>query len=211
MGIRNILVYTHDSIGQGEDGPTHQPVEQLSNLRSTPNMSVWRPCDAVETVVAWKAAIERQNGPTALVFSRQGLPHQQRERLDDIERGAYILVEPAEPLKAIIIATGSEVDIAVKASAMLGGEGIAVRVVSMPSADVFESQDDQYKQEVLPDAIRSRVAVEAAHVDYWSKWVGLDGCVVGLSSFGESGPGGEVLEHFGFTPESVVSAVKGVI
>jgi transketolase len=211
MGIRNILVYTHDSIGQGEDGPTHQPVEQLSNLRSTPNMSVWRPCDGVETVVAWKAAIERQNGPTALVFSRQGLPHQQREGLGDIERGAYILVEPTETPKAIIIATGSEVDIAVKASAILGAQGVAVRVVSMPSADVFENQDDDYKEKVLPNSVRSRVAVEAAHVDYWRKWVGLEGSVVGLTSFGESGPGGEVLEHFGFTPDSVVQAVNGVI
>ncbi len=211
MGVRNILVYTHDSIGQGEDGPTHQPIEQLGNLRATPNMSVWRPCDAVETVVAWKAAIERQDGPTALVFSRQGLPHQRRENLDDIDKGAYILIEPSETPKAIIIATGSEVDIAVRAAAILGEDGVPVRVVSMPSASAFEAQEDQYKERVLPDGIRARVAVEAAHVDYWRKWVGLEGDVVGLSTFGESGPGAEVLDHFGFTPESVVKAVKGVI
>jgi transketolase len=211
MGIRNILVYTHDSIGQGEDGPTHQPIEQLANLRSTPNMSVWRPCDSVETVVAWQSAVERRSGPTALVFSRQGLAHQAHTSLDDIKKGAYILVEPSETPKAIVIATGSEVDIAVKAAALLQEEGIAVRVVSMPSADVFEAQDDEYKEQVLPNTIRSRVAVEAAHVDYWRKWVGLDGDVVGLSSFGESGPGAKVLEHFGFTAQSVARAIKGVI
>ncbi len=212
MGIRNILVYTHDSIGQGEDGPTHQPVEQLANLRSTPNMSVWRPCDTVETVVAWKAAIERRSGPTALVFTRQGIAHQDRHgSLDEIQRGAYILFEPAEALKAIIIATGSEVDVAMQAALALSQSGTPVRVVSMPSADVFESQDEHYRQTVLPDAIRARVAVEASQVDYWRKWVGLDGDVVGLTSFGESGPGAAVMQHFGITPDAVVAAVNGIL
>lgn len=212
MGIQNILVYTHDSIGQGEDGPTHQPVEQLTNLRSTPNMSVWRPCDAVETVVAWKAAIERKTGPTALIFTRQGIAYQDRKGLlDSISRGAYILKEPDDTPHAIIIATGSEVDIAIQAAGLLAESGTPVRVVSMPSADVFEAQDEDYKQTVLPDGIRARVAVEAGHVDYWRKWVGLDGAVVGLKTFGASGPGGEVMAHFGFTPEAVVAAVKGVL
>lgn len=212
MGIQNIFVYTHDSIGQGEDGPTHQPIEQLTNLRTTPNMSVWRPCDAVETVVAWKAAIERKSGPTALVFTRQGVSHQVRSGgLDDLSRGAYILKEPATSPKAIIIATGSEVEISCEAARILDDAGIPVRVVSMPSADVFESQDEDYRQQVLPSDIRARVAVEAGHVDYWRKWVGLDGDVIGLHTFGESGPGGEVMAHFGFTPEAIVAAVKGVL
>ncbi len=211
MGIQNILVYTHDSIGQGEDGPTHQPVEQLANLRSTPNMSVWRPCDTVETVVAWRAAVERRSGPTALVFSRQTIVHQTRDDLGLIARGAYILREPEQDVQAIVIATGSEVEIAVKGAEILSGLGIATRVVSMPSADVFESQDEEYRQRVLPDGIRARVAVEAAHVDYWRKWVGLDGAVVGMTTFGESGPGAAVLAHFSFSAEAVVEAVKGVL
>ncbi len=212
MGIQNILVYTHDSIGQGEDGPTHQPVEQMANLRSTPNMSVWRPCDAVETVVAWKAAIERCSGPTALVFSRQGLPHQGRDGcLADIKRGAYVLYETGDEPRAIIIATGSEVDIAVQAAKKLAESHHAIRVVSMPSADVFEAQEEDYRRSVLPDAVRARVAVEAGHVDYWSKWTGLDGEVVGLSTFGESGPGATVMEHFGITVEAVVDAVERLL
>ena len=212
MGIQNILVYTHDSIGQGEDGPTHQPVEQLANLRSTPNMSVWRPCDTVETVVAWKAAIERKSGPTALIFSRQGIAYQDRKgKLESISRGAYTLMEPDEEPAAIIIATGSEVDISLQAAKILIESGTPVRVVSMPSADVFEAQDEAYRQAVLPDSLRARVAVEAGHVDYWRKWVGLDGAVVGLTTFGESGPGVEVMAHFGFTPEAIVAAVKGVL
>ncbi|MBD3649362.1 MAG: transketolase [Pseudomonadales bacterium] len=213
MGLRNIFVYTHDSIGQGEDGPTHQPVEQLANLRGTPNMSVWRPCDTVETVVAWKSAVERRDGPTALVFSRQGLPYQARtpEQIADINRGAYVIREAEGDPRAIIIATGSEVDIALKAAETLNAGGTPVRVVSMPSADVFEKQDEKYRQQVLPDAIRCRVAVEAAHPDYWRKWVGLDGAVVGLDRFGESAPGAEVFAHLGFTPENVVETVKGLL
>ncbi len=212
MGIRNILVYTHDSIGQGEDGPTHQPVEQLANLRSTPNMSTWRPCDTVETVVAWKAAIERQSGPSALVFSRQGLPCQTRDeaQLNDVARGAYVLRDAENPV-AIILATGSEVDVAVQAYDELSGEGVAVRVVSMPSADVFEAQDPEYRDSVLPPSIRCRLAVEAAHPDYWRKWVGLEGNVIGLPTFGASGPGAQVFEHFGFTPEAVAATVREMI
>jgi transketolase len=212
MGIRNILVYTHDSIGQGEDGPTHQPVEQLSNLRATPNMSTWRPCDTVETVVAWKAAIERQSGPSALVFSRQGLPCQTRDetQLNNVARGAYVLRDAEDPV-AIILATGSEVEIAVQAYDELSSEGVAVRVVSMPSADVFEAQDLGYRDSVLPPSVRSRLAVEAAHPDYWRKWVGLDGDVIGLPSFGASGPGAQVFEHFGFTSGAVAAAVREMI
>jgi transketolase len=212
MGIRNIHVYTHDSIGQGEDGPTHQPVEQLANLRGTPNMSVWRPGDAVETVVAWRNAIERTKGPTALVFSRQGLPHVERteEQLVNIGRGAYVIKDvPKE--KVILIATGSELSLALAAAKELDAQGIPTRVVSMPSADKFELQDTAYRQSVLPAAQRCRVAIEAAHPDYWRKWVGLDGEVVGLASFGESGPGGQVMEHFGFSVGNVVAVVKGIL
>ena len=213
MGIPNLLVYTHDSIGQGEDGPTHQPIEQLANLRTTPNMVVWRPCDSVETVAAWRSAIERSDGPTALVFSRQGVPHQARSdtQLADMQRGAYVLEDCDGEPEAIVIATGSEVGIARTATASLNEAGRRVRLVSMPSAEVFASQDADYREAVLPSAIRARVAVEAAHVDYWHKWVGLDGRVVGLSTFGESGPGGEVMAHFGMTTEKVEQAVREVI
>jgi transketolase len=213
MGARNILVYTHDSIGQGEDGPTHQPVEQLANLRGTPNMSVWRPCDAVETVVAWRAAVERTDGPTALVFSRQGLPHQVRDQaqLADISRGGYILRDSGEDPKVIVIATGSEVALAVAAFDTLSAEGIPLRVISMPSVNVFEAQDRAYQDKVLPPNQRNRLAVEAAHPDYWRKFVGLDGKVLGLSTFGESGPGGEVFRHFGFTAEAVTDAIRNML
>ena len=213
MGLRNVLVYTHDSIGQGEDGPTHQPIEHLASLRGMPNMSVWRPADGVETVVAWRGAIERQCGPTALVLSRQSLPHQARSaaQIADIKRGAYVLCDSAEPAQLIIIATGSEVSIAVQAFAALAKQGVAARVVSMPSADVFEAQDQAYRDSVLPPANRHRLAVESAHVDYWWKWVGLDGRVIGMTSFGESGPGGEVLKHFGFTAENIVDVARSMI
>lgn len=209
MGIQNIHVYTHDSIGQGEDGPTHQPVEQLSNLRGTPNMSTWRPCDTLETVVAWRAAIERKDGPTALVFSRQGLPFQTRTdtQLADIARGAYVLRD-APDAKAIIIATGSEVSLATAAFDQLAAEGISVRVVSMPNPYIFEQQDSAYQASVLPPNMRNRIAIEAAYPDYWRKWVGLDGQVIGLASFGESGPGGEVMAHFGFTADNLITKVK---
>lgn len=213
MGVRNILVYSHDSIGQGEDGPTHQPVEQLTNLRGTPNMSVWRPCDTVESVVAWRSAVERVEGPTALVFSRQGLPFQSRDadQLDSIARGGYILREPDEEAKAIIIATGSEVALAIEASEILKAEGIPVRVVSMPSVDRFEAQDEAYRESVLPLSQRKRLAIEAGHPDYWRKFVGLDGKVIGLSTFGESGPGADVFRHFGFTAEAVADAVREMV
>ena len=209
MGIRNIHVYTHDSIGQGEDGPTHQPVEQLSNLRGTPNMSVWRPCDAVETVAAWTAALMRTSGPTAIVLSRQSLSHQSRsdDQLRDIARGAYILRDADAPV-AVIIATGSEVSLASEAWERLKTEGINVRVVSMPSVDAFEAQDAAYREAVLPNGIRERVAVEAAHVDYWRKWVGLDGAVVGMDSFGLSAPGAVAMASRGFTVDAVVATVK---
>jgi len=213
MGIRNIHVYTHDSIGQGEDGPTHQPVEQLANLRGTPNMSVWRPCDGPETVVAWRSAMERAAAPTALVYSRQGLPHMSRgqEQVQNISKGAYILKDSDSAADVILIATGSEVGIAVEAFEALSKQGISTRVVSMPCADVFEAQDASYQEDVLPNAQRNRVAIEAAHPDYWRKWVGLDGAVVGLNSFGESGPGGKVMSHFGFTSENIVKVARGLL
>lgn len=212
MGIRNILVYTHDSIGQGEDGPTHQPVEQLANLRGTPNMSVWRPCDAVESVVAWRAAIERTSGPTALVFSRQDLPHQSRdgEQLQNIARGGYILRDTGGEPDVIIIATGSEVDVAVGAFDELARQGRKPRVVSMPSVDVFEMQDRAYQEMVLPSDVRRRIAIETAHPDYWRKFVGLDGAVIGMSTFGASGPGAQVMAHFGFTVDNLVDQANGL-
>jgi len=211
MKQHSILVYTHDSIGQGEDGPTHQPIEQLTALRATPNMSVWRPCDNVESAVAWKSALERNTGPTALVFSRQGIPHQARdvEQLALISRGAYVLKDCDGTPDVIVIATGSEVQICVEAVGRLQSEGVAARLVSMPSADVFEAQDQDYRDAVLPPSVRNRVAVEAAAVDYWHKWVGMDGQIIGMRSFGASAPGGVLMEHFGFTAEAVVAAANG--
>ncbi len=213
MGLQNIHVYTHDSIGQGEDGPTHQPVEQLTNLRTTPNLQVWRPCDTVETVSAWQAAIERRAGPTALVFSRQNLAHQDRDadQLSAIDQGGYILFEPASTPVAILIATGSEVEIARQAALTLTAGGQPTRLVSMPCAEVFAVQPDHYQQQVLPKDRRVRVAVEAGHGDYWRKWVGLDGAVVSLDRFGESGPGPDVLAHFGFSAEHIVATVKDLL
>lgn len=215
MGIRNVHVYTHDSIGQGEDGPTHQPVEQLTNLRTTPGMATWRPCDAVETVAAWRAAIERAEGPTALVFSRQGLPHQERDatQLRDISRGAYVLQrESGDGLpEVILIATGSEVGIAMQAAGLLESDNVRTRVVSMPSASAFEAQPAGYREDVLPAAATRRVAVEAAHPDYWYKWVGFEGAVVGLDRFGASAPGGVVLDKLGFSAANIVSTAKGLL
>jgi transketolase len=214
MKQRVIHVYTHDSIGLGEDGPTHQPVEQLASLRGTPDMSVWRPADAVESAVAWKAAIERRDGPTALVFSRQNLPHQPRtaEQLAAISRGGYVLVqESGSRIDAIIIATGSEVSLAVEAQKKLANAGKSVRVVSMPSTDLFLAQDAAYRNAVLPGSVRARVAVEAAHVDYWWKFVGLDGRVIGMTSFGESAPAGKLFAEFGITTDAVVAAVNDIL
>ena len=210
MKQQSIFVYTHDSIGQGEDGPTHQPIEQLASLRTTPNMSVWRPCDNVESAVAWKAAIERQNGPTSLVFSRQNLPHQARrdEQVQAISRGGYILKDCDLEPTVIVLATGSEVSISLAAVESLQAEGVKVRLVSIPCVDVFEAQDAEYIEQVLPNAVRKRVAVEAAGVDYWRKFVGLDGKVVGMQSFGESAPGAVLMEHFGFTAENIIASVK---
>ena len=207
-----INVYTHDSIGQGEDGPTHQPIEQLANLRTTPNMSVWRPADAVETAVAWKQALQRRNGPTSLVFSRQNLPHQTRdaEQLQNIERGGYVLEDCQGQPEMIVIATGSEVAIAREAVRQLQAGGAKARLVSMPSTDVFDAQDAAYREQVLPAAARKRLAVEAAAADYWYKYVGLDGAVVGMTTFGESAPGGVLMKEFGFTAENVVAKAKAL-
>ena len=209
----SIFVYTHDSIGLGEDGPTHQPVEQLANLRNTPNLLTWRPCDAVESAVAWKLAIERSDGPSALVFSRQSLPHQQRSpaQVADIERGAYVLREVAGPVEAIIIATGSEVALAMEAAEQLAQIDKQVRVVSMPCAEAFCAQDAAYREHVLPAAVSARVAVEAGIVDYWRQFVGLDGRVLGMNGFGESAPAGELFQHFGFTAQALVDMVRELI
>lgn len=212
MKQQSIFVYTHDSIGLGEDGPTHQPVEQLSALRSTPNLNTWRPCDTVESAVCWKSAIENQNGPSALVFSRQGLTPMSRsdEQVAAIARGGYVLKDFADP-QAILIATGSEVELAMQAADTLAAKGISTRVVSMPCAEIFSAQEPDYQDSVLPPAVRARVAVEALHADYWHKFVGLDGRVVGMRSFGESAPGGELMNEFGFTVENVVANVLEAI
>ncbi len=213
MGIAPIFVYTHDSIGVGEDGPTHQPVEQLPTIRLIPNMAMWRPCDAVESAVAWQQAIERNDGPTTLVFTRQGVPHQERteEQIAAIKRGGYVLKDTKGTPDAIIIATGSEVGLAMDAAEALEKEGIFARVVSMPSTDRFDAQDKNYRDSVLPPEVTARVAVEAAMPDLWHKYVGLNGVVVGQKTFGESAPGNILFKHFGFTPENVSQAVKTAI
>jgi transketolase len=209
MKIQSIFVYTHDSIGLGEDGPTHQAVEQIPTLRMIPNMSVWRPCDTVETAVAWKYAVEKQDGPSCLIFSRQNLPFQARddEKISNIAKGGYILKDTNGTPDAIIIATGSEVAIAMQAAEASDKD---IRVVSMPSVDAFEAQDAVYKESVLPAAVIARVAVEAAIGDGWWKYVGLQGEVICMNSFGESAPAPELFKHFGFTTENVLSAVKRV-
>ncbi len=207
-----IHVYTHDSIGLGEDGPTHQPIEQLPSLRGTPNMHAWRPCDAVESAVAWKSAIERTDGPTAMAFSRQGLPHQTRtdEQIANIEKGAYTLVDCAGTPDVILLATGSEVELARQAAEALTAKGKAVRVVSMPCAEIFEKQSAEYRESVLPSSVTARVAVEASHKDYWYKWVGLNGDIVGMSTFGESAPIDDLMKEFGFTVDNVVAVAEKV-
>jgi transketolase len=212
MGIRSLFVYTHDSIGLGEDGPTHQPVEQISTLRLIPNMSTWRPCDAVETAVAWKCAVEKKSGPSCLIFSRQGLPHQVRsdDQLSLISRGGYVLQDCDGTPDAIIIGTGSEVALAVDAAKQLTEEGKKIRVVSMPCTEAFDEQDQEYKDSVLPPSVTARVAVEAGVTDFWYKYVGT-GRVIGIDRFGESAPANELFPHFGFTVENVVGAVKGVM
>ncbi len=213
MKVPSLFVYTHDSIGLGEDGPTHQAVEQLATLRYIPNMSVWRPCDAVESTVAWKLAIERRSGPTSLIFSRQGLPHQQRSenQIAAIARGGYILSDCEGTPDAIIIATGSEVGLAMDAAEQLAGKGKKIRVVSMPSADVFDAQDEAYRESVLPPTVTNRVSIEAGVTAYWYKYVGLDGRMVGIDTFGESAPAADVFKHFGFTVDNVVATVEGLL
>jgi transketolase len=213
MKLQNIFVYTHDSIGQGEDGPTHQPIEVLATLRLTPNLDTWRTADAAETAVSWKAAIERKTGPSALVFSRQNLDAFARtpEQVANIAKGGYVLVDSVGEPEAILIATGSEVGVTVKAAEALKAKGRNVRVVSMPSTSVFDRQDAAYKESVLPLGVLARVAVETAHVDYWAKYVGLDGAVVGMHGFGESAPGPALLEYFGFTVDNIVNTVEDLL
>ena len=207
-----IFVYTHDSIGLGEDGPTHQPVEQVVAMRATPNLDNWRPCDQVESAVAWKQAILRNDGPTSLIFSRQGLPQQARDaqQVADIARGGYVLVDCEGTPEFILIATGSEVQLAVDAAAQLTEQGKAVRVVSMPSTDVFERQDADYREAVLPSAVVKRVAVEALSKESWYKYVGFNGAIIGMDTFGESAPAGDLFKHFNITVEAVVEAALGL-
>ncbi|WP_373099394.1 MULTISPECIES: transketolase [Pasteurellaceae] len=216
MKQRVLFVYTHDSIGLGEDGPTHQPVEQTAALRLIPNLQTWRPCDQVESAVAWKAAIERQDGPSALIFSRQNLTQQARsaEQLADIARGGYILRECCEKggcPDLILIATGSEVALAMQAADRLAAEGIRARVVSMPSTNVFDSQDAAYREQVLPTAVTKRLAIEAGISDFWYKYVGLDGRIVGMHGFGESAPADQLFELFGFTVDNIVAKAKEML
>ena len=211
MKIRSLFVFTHDSIGLGEDGPTHQSVEHISSLRLIPNLDNWRPCDTVESAVAWQQAVKRRNGPSTLIFSRQNLPYMERneQQINDIQRGAYVLRD-AQDAKAILIATGSEVELAMKSADELAKQGIAVRVVSMPSTDVFDRQDAAYKASVLTKGL-PRVAIEAGVTDFWYKYVGLEGAVVGIDTFGESAPAGVLFKHFGFTTDNVVAKVKSVL
>ncbi|MBM7344113.1 transketolase [Pantoea coffeiphila] len=213
MKARQILVYTHDSIGLGEDGPTHQPVEQLASLRVTPNMSVWRPCDQVETAVAWKHAVERHHGPTALILSRQNLaqPARSKAQLENISRGGYVLKDSDGTPEVILIATGSEVEITLGAADKLTASGHKVRVVSLPSTDLFDAQDAAYRESVLPSNVTARVAVEAGIADYWFKYVGLNGAIVGMTGFGESAPAEKLFAEFGFTVENIVSHAEALL
>jgi transketolase len=208
MGAHAIYVLTHDSIGLGEDGPTHQPIEHASTLRLMPNMDVWRPADTVETAVAWKVAIERRNGPSALLLSRQNLPFCKRADLGNIERGGYVLSD-MDGARAVIIATGSEIAVALEAQKALAGEGVPVRVVSMPSTSVFDRQPKDYRNSVLTGL--PKVAVEAGVSDYWRKYVGLEGAVVGIDRYGESAPAGELFKHFGFTAQNVAQTVRSIL
>lgn len=213
MKKRVIHVYTHDSIGLGEDGPTHQPIEQLTSLRTTPNLDTWRPADAVESAVAWKNALERQDGPSALIFSRQNLQHQERDagQIADISRGGYVLKDCAGEPELILIATGSEVGLAVQAYDKLTGQGRKVRVVSMPCTSVFDAQDAGYKQSVLPLQVSARIAIEAAHADFWFKYVGLEGRVIGMTTYGESAPASALFEEFGFTLENILGQAEELL
>lgn len=213
MKQRCIFVYTHDSIGLGEDGPTHQPVEQIASLRMTPNMSTWRPCDQVESALAWKAALERHDGPTALIFSRQNLQQQQRtsQQVADIARGGYVLRDCQGMPELILIATGSEVSLAMQAAEQLTSSGHAVRVVSMPATDVFDAQPLNYREQVLPSAVAKRIAVEAGIADYWFKYVGLHGRIIAMTSFGESAPAGDLFKHFGFTVDNIIHQAQELL
>ncbi|MCG9623735.1 transketolase [Vibrio mediterranei] len=213
MKVQNIQVYTHDSIGLGEDGPTHQPVEQMASLRLTPNMSTWRPCDQVESAVAWKFAIERKDGPTSLIFSRQNLAQQERstQQVADIAKGAYVLKDCEGKPELILIATGSEVELAVSAAQQLTEAGKKVRVVSMPATDVFDKQDEAYRESVLPSDVTARIAIEAGIADFWYKYVGFGGKIIGMTTFGESAPAGELFKMFGFTTENVVTTAKDLL
>ena len=213
MKVQNILVYTHDSIGLGEDGPKHQPVEHTASLRLMPNMSVWRPCDAVETAVAWRHAIERQDGPTSLVLTRQGVPHQQRSavQISDIARGGYVLRDANGKPDIVFIATGSEVALAVAAAEALAENDVKARVVSMPSTDVFDAQDADYRESVLPAAVTARVVIEAGVTETWWRYAGAEGRVIGLDRFGESAPANELFEHFGFSVDNVVHVAKDLL
>ncbi|KJG06888.1 transketolase [Photobacterium angustum] len=213
MKIQNIQVYTHDSIGLGEDGPTHQPVEQIASLRLTPNMSTWRPCDQVESAVAWKYAIERKDGPTSLIFSRQNLTQQDRDaaQVANIAKGGYILKDCEGKPELILIATGSEVGIAAEAYAQLTTEGRKVRLVSMPATDLFDKQDAAYRESVLPSDVTARIAIEAGIADYWYKYVGFDGRIIGMTTFGESAPAEELFKMFGFTTDNIVETAKELL
>ena len=213
MKQRVLHVFTHDSIGLGEDGPTHQPIEQLASLRGTPNLDCWRPADAVESAVAWKYAIERKNGPSALIFSRQNLPHQARteQQLADVARGGYVLKDCDGEPELILISTGSEVGLAVQAFDALTAQGRKVRVVSMPSTNVFDQQDAAYKQAVLPLQVSARIAIEAAHADFWYKYVGLEGRIIGMTSFGESAPAAQLFEEFGFTLDNILATAEELL
>nr|WP_287857155.1 transketolase [Klebsiella sp.] len=213
MKQRQVMVYTHDSIGLGEDGPTHQPVEQIASLRLTPNLSTWRPCDQVESAVAWKYGVERQDGPTALIFSRQNLTQQERtwQQVQDIARGGYVLKDCDGQPQLILIATGSEVELAVAAWQQLMAEGVKARVVSMPSTDVFDKQDAAYREAVLPQAVSARIAVEAGIADYWFKYVGLNGAIIGMQSYGESAPAEQLYQEFGITVEAVLQQAKALL
>ena len=213
MKIQNVLVYTHDSIGLGEDGPTHQAVEHTASLRLMPNMSVWRPCDSVETAIAWRYAIERQDGPTSLILTRQGLPYQQRsnEQIANVVRGGYVLKDTDGTPEIILIATGSEVALAVSAADVLGADGIKTRVVSMPCTDAFDAQDAGYRESVLSASVTARVVIEAGVTETWWRLAGPQGRVIGLDCFGASAPADKLFEHFGFSTDNVVAVAKDLL
>jgi transketolase len=213
MKIRSIFVYTHDSIGLGEDGPTHQPVEQIATLRLIPGIRVWRPCDSVETAVAWKSAVERIDGPSILIFSRQNLTFMPRsqEQIADISKGGYVIFEGEGQPQLILISTGSEVELAVKVAKEMASKAISIRVVSMPSTNVFEEQSAEYRESVLPSNISKRIAIEAGSTDGWWKYVGLEGKIIGLDRFGESAPASDLFKEFGFTVENLMDKVEAML